>query len=206
VKDETKQRLDVVWLPDLCGCPCDGSGGVRASEYFGLNYIVVGQEFDQRATASVMPYIVGPPRSWRRLLHLPSCFSRNGIEASSVDIGVISAPQLPNKTPRGPQLAPWVLGYLGYLGFYFLIITEGQKYFFRTSCDVCIGVYNRGMDRSSRTLIKILEADGWQLVRSKGDHHQFRHPTKPGTVTVQHPKKEILIKTFNSALKQAGLK
>ena len=41
----------------------------------------------------------------------------------------------------------------------------------------------------SRELIKLLQADGWQLQRTRGSHHQFVHPTKPGTVTVPHPKK-----------------
>jgi len=36
-------------------------------------------------------------------------------------------------------------------------------------------------------------------------HHQFRHPTKPGTMTVKHPAKDLLIKTLYSALKQAVL-
>jgi predicted RNA binding protein YcfA (HicA-like mRNA interferase family) len=43
----------------------------------------------------------------------------------------------------------------------------------------------------SRELIKLLQADGWQLQRSRGSHHQFVHPTKPGTVTVPHPKKDL---------------
>jgi predicted RNA binding protein YcfA (HicA-like mRNA interferase family) len=32
--------------------------------------------------------------------------------------------------------------------------------------------------------IRLLEADGWREVRQKGSHRHFRHPTKPGTVTV----------------------
>ncbi|SEM10286.1 type II toxin-antitoxin system HicA family toxin [Halomonas daqiaonensis] len=40
-------------------------------------------------------------------------------------------------------------------------------------------------------LIKELEADGWTLDRIKGSHHHFRHPTKPGTITVPHPKKDL---------------
>lgn len=32
--------------------------------------------------------------------------------------------------------------------------------------------------------IRRLEADGWALVRTTGSHRIFRHPTKPGTVTV----------------------
>ncbi|HZH89801.1 MAG TPA: type II toxin-antitoxin system HicA family toxin [Pyrinomonadaceae bacterium] len=30
-----------------------------------------------------------------------------------------------------------------------------------------------------RDVIRRLEEDGWQLVRMKGSHRQFRHPAKP---------------------------
>jgi predicted RNA binding protein YcfA (HicA-like mRNA interferase family) len=58
----------------------------------------------------------------------------------------------------------------------------------------------------SGDLIKMLKADGWILVHTVGSHHQFRHPAKPGKVTVPHPKKDLPRGTINSALKQAGLK
>ncbi|WP_339405812.1 type II toxin-antitoxin system HicA family toxin [Pseudomonas helleri] len=58
---------------------------------------------------------------------------------------------------------------------------------------------------NSRQLISTLVADGWYLVRSKGSHHHFKHPTKPGLVTIPHPKKDLLTKTINSILKQAQL-
>jgi predicted RNA binding protein YcfA (HicA-like mRNA interferase family) len=35
-----------------------------------------------------------------------------------------------------------------------------------------------------KELIRLLEQDGWSQVRMKGSHRQFRHPSKPGTVTV----------------------
>ncbi|MEH2454098.1 MAG: type II toxin-antitoxin system HicA family toxin [Nostoc sp.] len=35
-----------------------------------------------------------------------------------------------------------------------------------------------------REVIKQLEADGWYLDRTKGSHRQFKHPDKPGLVTV----------------------
>jgi predicted RNA binding protein YcfA (HicA-like mRNA interferase family) len=58
-----------------------------------------------------------------------------------------------------------------------------------------------------RELIALIEADGWFQVRMKGSHRQFRHPTKPGTVTVAgKPSVDIPPGTLNSALKQAGLK
>ncbi|MBK8159101.1 MAG: type II toxin-antitoxin system HicA family toxin [Rhodospirillaceae bacterium] len=59
---------------------------------------------------------------------------------------------------------------------------------------------------SSRELIKLLTADGWQHVRTTGDHHHFQHPTKVGTVTVPHPKKTLKRGTQNAILKAAGLK
>ncbi|MBE7374794.1 type II toxin-antitoxin system HicA family toxin [Pseudomonas lopnurensis] len=59
---------------------------------------------------------------------------------------------------------------------------------------------------NSRQLIEMIEADGWYEVRVKGSHHHFKHPTKPGLVTVPHPKKDLLAKTANSILKQAQLK
>lgn len=57
----------------------------------------------------------------------------------------------------------------------------------------------------SRLVIKKLEHDGWVLSRVKGSHHQFKHPTKPGLVTVKHPDKDIPVGTLRSILKQAGL-
>jgi predicted RNA binding protein YcfA (HicA-like mRNA interferase family) len=58
-----------------------------------------------------------------------------------------------------------------------------------------------------RDLIVRLESDGWFLVRTKGSHRQYHHPTKPGTVTVSgKPSVEVPIGTLNSALRQAGLK
>lgn len=33
-------------------------------------------------------------------------------------------------------------------------------------------------------MLVLLEPDGWHLVRVKGSHRQFKHPTKPGTVTL----------------------
>ncbi|WP_300009762.1 type II toxin-antitoxin system HicA family toxin [uncultured Roseobacter sp.] len=60
------------------------------------------------------------------------------------------------------------------------------------------------MQRNSRKLIKMLEKDGWQRVATKGDHHQFKHPTKPGRVTIPHPVKDIPRGTVMSIYRQAG--
>ena len=48
--------------------------------------------------------------------------------------------------------------------------------------------------------------DGWELVRTKGSHHHFKHPTKKGIVTIPHPKKDIPKGTVGNILRQAGLK
>ena len=58
---------------------------------------------------------------------------------------------------------------------------------------------------SSGELISLIEADGWREVRVKGDHHHFRHPSKPGVVTVPHPVKDVPIKTAKSIAAQAGI-
>lgn len=58
----------------------------------------------------------------------------------------------------------------------------------------------------SAAIIKIIEADGWYQVRQKGSHCQYRHPTKPGVVTVPHPKSDMGIGTIKSIEKQSGLR
>ena len=58
-----------------------------------------------------------------------------------------------------------------------------------------------------RSLIRLLLDDGWTLIRTRGSHRQFRHPAKPGTVTVAgKPNLDVPPGTLNSVLKQAGLK
>jgi len=58
-----------------------------------------------------------------------------------------------------------------------------------------------------RDIIKMLEQDGWVLVAQKGSHRQYKHPTKPGRVTVAgKPSDDLAPGTLNSILRQAGLK
>ena len=59
---------------------------------------------------------------------------------------------------------------------------------------------------SSREVIQALKADGWDVVNIVGSHHQFKHPTKPGRVTVKHPDKDIPRKTLDSIERQSGLR
>ena len=58
---------------------------------------------------------------------------------------------------------------------------------------------------SSREVLKALKADGWYEVACDGDHHQFKHPTKKGRVTLTHPRKDIPIKTLKSIEKQSSI-
>ncbi|UGY08243.1 type II toxin-antitoxin system HicA family toxin [Phyllobacterium pellucidum] len=57
----------------------------------------------------------------------------------------------------------------------------------------------------SGDVIALLEKDGWREVARKGSHVQFKHPEKPGRVTVPHPKRDIPIGTLRSFERQSGL-
>lgn len=58
-----------------------------------------------------------------------------------------------------------------------------------------------------REVLRMLDQDGWYLVATSGSHRQFKHPTKPGRVTVAgHPNDDLAPGTLNSILKQAQLK
>ena len=57
-----------------------------------------------------------------------------------------------------------------------------------------------------RDVIRLLQADGWVQVAQRGSHRQFKHPTKPGKVTVPgQPSDDLPPGTFRSILRQAGL-
>jgi len=58
-----------------------------------------------------------------------------------------------------------------------------------------------------KEIIKILENDGWYLVRIRGSHRQFKHLSKRGLVTVAgKPNDDMAQGTQNSIFKQANLK
>jgi predicted RNA binding protein YcfA (HicA-like mRNA interferase family) len=58
-----------------------------------------------------------------------------------------------------------------------------------------------------RELIALIERDGWYLVATRGSHRQYKHPEKPGRVTIAgHPGDDLAPGTLNSVFKQAGLK
>ena len=58
----------------------------------------------------------------------------------------------------------------------------------------------------SRDVISKLKADGWEEVAQAGSHKQFKHPTKPGRVTVPHPKKDLKPGTLRSIERQSGVR
>ena len=62
------------------------------------------------------------------------------------------------------------------------------------------------MCMNSRQVIKRIVADGWHEVAHRGSHKQFKHPTKPGRVTVPDPKRDIPKGTLKSIERQAGVK
>lgn len=56
-------------------------------------------------------------------------------------------------------------------------------------------------------MLRQLHEDGWFLVATRGSHRQYKHPFKPGRVTVPgKPGDDLAAGTLNSILKQAGLK
>ena len=58
-----------------------------------------------------------------------------------------------------------------------------------------------------RDIIKLIEADGWYIVVTKGSHRQYKHPRKEGRVTIAgHLSDDLAPGTLNSVLKQARLK
>ncbi len=62
------------------------------------------------------------------------------------------------------------------------------------------------MPPTAREAIRIVERDGWYYIGSKGSHRHFRHPVKPGKVTIPGPLGKNLPRgTYDAILKQAGL-
>lgn len=59
---------------------------------------------------------------------------------------------------------------------------------------------------TAKEIVKQLKADGWVEADTHGSHIQFKHPTKPGKVTVPFHSGDLPRGTLNSILKQAGLK
>lgn len=62
------------------------------------------------------------------------------------------------------------------------------------------------MPKTPREMERIILADGWFFQTQNGSHRQYRHPTKPGKVTIPFHCKDLSKFVENSILKQAGLK
>ena len=57
-----------------------------------------------------------------------------------------------------------------------------------------------------RDVLILLHEHGWHLVAMQGSHRQYKHPTKPGRVTIAgHPNDDLAPGTLNSVFKQAQL-
>ena len=54
---------------------------------------------------------------------------------------------------------------------------------------------------------KKIKKDGWYLDSIEISHHHYKHPTKPGKVTIPfHTKpKDLSVRVVKSILRQAGL-
>jgi predicted RNA binding protein YcfA (HicA-like mRNA interferase family) len=57
-----------------------------------------------------------------------------------------------------------------------------------------------------RDAIRVIEEDGWVFQRMRGDHHIYKHPTRPGIVVLAGaPEKDLAEGTWQAMLRQAGL-
>ena len=63
-----------------------------------------------------------------------------------------------------------------------------------------------GVPVKVREAVKRIEEAGWELSRTRGSHRQYRHPERPGLVTIAgKPSDSLHPKTWASIIKQAGL-
>jgi predicted RNA binding protein YcfA (HicA-like mRNA interferase family) len=90
---------------------------------------------------------------------------------------------------------------------------EFSRRFFRAGLLRCVNFRGRFpgslcvyIHMHSRVVIGELERAGWREVARKGSHVQFKHPGRPGRVTVPHPERDIPIGTLRSIEKQSGLR
>lgn len=56
-----------------------------------------------------------------------------------------------------------------------------------------------------REIERTILDDGWYLVNVSGSHYQYKHPSKPGRVTIPNHRGDLPLRVVNSILKQAGL-
>lgn len=58
----------------------------------------------------------------------------------------------------------------------------------------------------SRTIIRLIQAEGWYRVGQKGSHVQFANDARTGRTTVVHPEKDVAPGTVRGIEKQSGVK
>jgi len=68
-----------------------------------------------------------------------------------------------------------------------------------------LGTTGKKIMMHSREIIRMLEADGWRHVSTEGDHWHYKHPVKPGKVSVVHPCKDCSPGMLKSLEKQSGI-
>ena len=57
-----------------------------------------------------------------------------------------------------------------------------------------------------REVVRLIEADGWNHVRTTGSHHHYKHDTKPNVVTVPgNSGDDVPIGTMKAILRAAEL-
>lgn len=88
------------------------------------------------------------------------------------------------------------------------VLSQSINFFLAALDNTCCTCYYGTVRRkamTAREIDKILRNDGWNVVKQVGSHRQYKHPTKPGKVTVPIHNGDLNPKTANSILKQAGL-
>lgn len=89
-------------------------------------------------------------------------------------------------------------------GFFLKMISENLGYS-RNFTTFAMSSKNALNKYKVKEVIKMLEDDGWFLLTIKGDHRQFKHPSKKGKVTVRgKPSETVSQFLLNSIWKQAG--
>jgi predicted RNA binding protein YcfA (HicA-like mRNA interferase family) len=57
-----------------------------------------------------------------------------------------------------------------------------------------------------REIVRLIEADGWYRIKARGGHRQYKHPVKPGRVTIPgQMRADLDKKTEKTILEQAAL-
>lgn len=60
------------------------------------------------------------------------------------------------------------------------------------------------LERNSRKLLRLLEMDGWVVVRIRGSHHTLKNPEAKHPIVLVHPKKDLPIGLVRQIYKDVG--